>query len=190
MTVLVLGSSGLVGRRLVARLASGGTTVVAADVAPAPQTGDELPASVIHARVDTTRLDQLVDVVQRHEVSEVALLSYVMGPLMSPEHRDMLHACAVNVTGVVNVLEAARLAKVRRVVFFSSVATYGPQSLYGERMVAEDEILAPSSLYGRMKLLDESLCDRYGALYGLDVVRLRPSAILGPGSTIWPFGPS
>jgi nucleoside-diphosphate-sugar epimerase len=186
MTVLVLGSSGLVGRRLVARLAASGTAVVAADVAPVPETGERLPFNVTYERVDTTRLDQLLDVVQRHTVSEVALLSYIMGPLMSPEHRDILSACAVNVTGVANVLEAARLSTVRRVVFFSTVGTYGPQSLYGERLVNEDDVQAPTSMYGRMKLLDESLCERYGALYDLDVVRLRPSAILGPGSTIWP----
>jgi nucleoside-diphosphate-sugar epimerase len=186
MTVLVLGSGGLVGRRLVSRLAAGGTAVVAADVVPAPQTGEQLPFNVTYERVDTTRIDQVLDVMQRHTVSEVALLSYIMGPLMSPEHRDILQACAVNVTGVTNVLEAARLSGVRRVVFFSTVGTYGPQSLYGERQVNEDDVQAPTSLYGRMKLLNESLCERYGAMYGLDVVRLRPSAILGPGSTIWP----
>ena len=37
-----------------------------------------------------------------------------------------------------------------------------------------------------MKVLNESICDRYAALYGLEVVKVRPSSILGPGSTIWP----
>jgi UDP-glucose 4-epimerase len=116
----------------------------------------------------------------------VVLLSYIMGPLMSPQHSDILLACQVNVTGVTNVLEAARLSNVRRLLFFSTVGTYGPQRLYGERAVTEDELLAPSSMYGRMKLLNESICDRYTALYGLEIVKVRPSAILGPGSTIWP----
>jgi nucleoside-diphosphate-sugar epimerase len=75
---------------------------------------------------------------------------------------------------------------VRRVAFLSTVGTYGPQVMYGERPVTEDEILAPASMYGRMKALNESICDRYAALYGLEVVKVRPSSILGPGSTIWP----
>jgi hypothetical protein len=66
------------------------------------------------------------------------------------------------------------------------VGTYGPQSMYGERPVTEDEILAPGSMYGQMKALNESICDRYAARYDLEVVKIRPSSILGPGSSIWP----
>ncbi|MCU1615634.1 MAG: NAD(P)-dependent oxidoreductase [Frankiales bacterium] len=183
MSVLVLGSSGLVGRRLVARLAADGHPVVASDVVP--PVGGELPG-VVYSRADVTRLDRLISVAQEHDVTSIALLSYIMGPLMSPDHSDIPLACDVNVTGVTNVLEAARLAGVGRVVFLSTVGTYGPQRIYGDRPVAEDEILAPASMYGRMKALNESICDRYAALYGLEVVKVRPSSILGPGSTIWP----
>jgi nucleoside-diphosphate-sugar epimerase len=183
MSVLVLGSSGLVGRRLVARLAADGHTVIASDVAP--PVGGELPG-VTYVRADVTRLDRLLSVIKQHDVSRIALLSYIMGPLMSPEHSDIPLACEVNVGGVTSVLEAARLGGVGRVVFLSTVGTYGPQRLYGDRPVAEDEVLAPASMYGRMKALNESICDRYAALYGLEVVKVRPSSILGPGSTIWP----
>jgi nucleoside-diphosphate-sugar epimerase len=186
MSVLVLGSSGLVGRRLVKRLAADGGPVIACDVVhPNFVIEPEVPG-VTYEVADIARLDQLLNVMNKHDVTEVALLSYIMGPLMSPQHSDILLACRVNITGVTNVLEAARLSNVRRVIFFSTVGTYGPQSLYGERAVSEDEVLAPTSMYGRMKLLNESICDRYNSLYGLDVVKVRPSAILGPGSTIWP----
>ena len=185
MSVLVLGSSGLVGRRLIRQLADENKKVVACDVVH-PAGGRVEAAGVVYETADIARLDQVLDVMSKHDVTDVVLLSYIMGPLMSPQHHDILLACDVNVTGVTNVLEAARLRNVRRVLFFSTVGTYGPQRLYGERAVTEDEFLAPSSLYGRMKLLNESICDRYRALYDLDVVKVRPSAILGPGSTIWP----
>ncbi|MCW2525394.1 MAG: NAD-dependent epimerase/dehydratase, partial [Pseudonocardiales bacterium] len=183
MSVLVLGSSGLVGRRLVARLATEGRTVVACDVVgptAAPIAG------VSYVQVDITRLDRILSVIAEHQVEQIALLSYIMGPLMSPLHSDILLACDVNVSGVANVLEAARLGGVRRLAFLSTVGVYGPQEMYGDRTVVEDERLAPTSLYGRMKLLNESICDRYAALYGLEVVKVRPSSILGSGSTIWP----
>ncbi|MDT4931199.1 MAG: hypothetical protein QOF92_4066 [Pseudonocardiales bacterium] len=186
MSVLVLGSSGLVGRRLVKQLADEGKKVIACDVAhPNSPLRPEVPG-VTYETADIARLDQMLSLLNKHDVTEIALLSYIMGPLMSPQHSDILLACQVNITGVTNVLEAARLSSVRRVIFFSSVGTYGPQSLYGERPVTEDELLAPASMYGRMKLLNESICDRYTSLYGLEIVKVRPSAILGPGSTIWP----
>lgn len=141
---------------------------------------------VTYLRADISRIDQLLALLNDHDVSGIALLSYMMGQLMSPQFADILQACQVNVTGITSVLEAARLAGVRRIAFLSTVGTYGPQVMYGERPVTEDEILAPASMYGRMKALNESICDRYAALYGLEVVKVRPSSILGPGSTIWP----
>jgi nucleoside-diphosphate-sugar epimerase len=183
MSVLVLGSSGLVGRRLVSRLGAEGHAVVACDVTPPPAAP---VAGASYVRADISRIEQILAVLNEHDVSSVALLSYMMGQLMSPQFADILHACQVNITGVTNVLEAARLARVRRIAFLSTVGTYGPQAMYGERPVTEDEILAPASMYGRMKALNESICDRYAALYNLEVVKVRPSSILGPGSTIWP----
>jgi nucleoside-diphosphate-sugar epimerase len=183
MSVLVLGSSGLVGRSLVGRLAAAGHPVVAGDVRPSP-----LPpvAGVSYVHTDISRLDQVLALIEQHDVSGVVLLSYMMGQLMSPKFGDILQACQVNVTGVTNALEAARLLRVPRVVFLSTVGAYGPQAVYGERPVTEDELLAPTSMYGQMKALNESVCDRYAALYGLEVVKVRPSSILGPGSSIWP----
>ncbi len=186
MTVLVLGSSGLLGRRLVADLAGQGRDVVGCDVAAPPPGATVEADNVTYLSADITRLDQMIDVMRSHDVGEIALLSYIMGPLMSPEHRDILGACDVNVTGVTTVLEAARLSNVRRILFASTIGTYGPQSLYGDRMVTEDDAQAPKSMYGRMKVLNEAICERYEALYGLRIVRMRPSTILGPGSTIWP----
>jgi nucleoside-diphosphate-sugar epimerase len=184
VSVLVLGSSGLVGRRLVRQLVSEGNRVVACDVAP-PRTRIDDP-QLTYAAADVTRLDDIAGLIDDHTISDIALLSYVMGPLMNPQLSDILNTCAVNITGVTNVLEAARLGGVRRVVFLSTVGTYGPQSMYGERPVREDELLAPGSMYGKMEALNESICDRYAALYDLEVVKVRPSSILGPGSTIWP----
>ena len=97
---------------------------------------------------DISRLDQVLALVEQHDISGIALLSYMMGQLMSPKFGDILRACQVNVTGVTNVLEAARLLRVPRVVFMSTVGAYGPQAVYGDRAVAEDELLLPRACTG------------------------------------------
>jgi nucleoside-diphosphate-sugar epimerase len=181
MTVLVLGSSGLVGRKLTRRLLDEGHTVVAGDVAPPSEAVRDETEGAVHVRADMARLDQVLGVVKEHGVTRIALLSYIMGPLMSPAHTEILGALEVNVTGVTNVLEAARLSDARRVVFLSTVGTYGPPELYGDRPVNEDDILAPASMYGRMKALNESVADRYAS------PRAAPSGPPGCWSG-WPWG--
>ena len=96
MSVLVLGSSGLIGRSLVGRLAAAGHSVVACDVRPSP-----LPpvADVTYLSTDISRLHQVLALVEQHDISGIALLSYMMGQLMSPKFGDILRACQVNVTG-------------------------------------------------------------------------------------------
>jgi nucleoside-diphosphate-sugar epimerase len=84
--------------------------------------------------------------------------------------------CDVNVTGTLNVLEAAREAGVGRVMFAAS------SSAYGENPVPWIETLPPlpKSPYAATKLADEGLLRAYAASYGLDTVSLRYFNIFGP----------
>jgi nucleoside-diphosphate-sugar epimerase len=84
---------------------------------------------------------------------------------------------AVNVGGTKNVLDAARAAGVRRVVFLSSVEVFGVPAIVP---CPEDGPLAPLGEYGRNKIAAEALC-REAAAQGLEVVILRPPTIVGPG---------
>ncbi|NLE43153.1 MAG: NAD-dependent epimerase/dehydratase family protein [Chloroflexi bacterium] len=88
-----------------------------------------------------------------------------------------LFAHAVNVNGTLNVLEAARIAGVRRVVFASSAAVYGDHS-----ELPLNETLAPRCLspYAAQKLLGEAYCRAYHTSYGLPTVALRFFNVFGP----------
>jgi nucleoside-diphosphate-sugar epimerase len=84
---------------------------------------------------------------------------------------------AVNVSGTLNVLIAARDAGVSRLVMASS------SSLYGESAVLpkiESMVPAPISPYGLQKLAGESYCRLFHALYGLPTVALRYFNVFGP----------
>jgi nucleoside-diphosphate-sugar epimerase len=82
----------------------------------------------------------------------------------------------VNANGTLNVLEAAREARVRRVVFSASSSAYGTNSVpWIESMPP-----LPQSPYAATKLAGEGLLRAYSSSYGLDTASLRYFNIFGP----------
>lgn len=90
---------------------------------------------------------------------------------------DPVRTHAVNASGTVNVLEAARRAGARRVVIASSSAVYGD-----DETLPKVETLPPNPLspYALQKLESELYAARYEALYGLETVALRYFNVYGP----------
>lgn len=115
--------------------------------------------------------------------SLVTTAAYAAGNqgMMRSGDSDAEKAMAINVEGFRRTLEAARLAGIRRVVWAGSTVVYGPASLYGARRVDEDDARRPTTLYGLTKVLGEDVAQYYRDRYGMDVVGLRMSLLLGPG---------
>jgi UDP-glucose 4-epimerase len=90
---------------------------------------------------------------------------------------DPLLCNAVNVTGTLNLLVAARDAGVRSVVLASSSAVYGDDETLPKVEGREGRPLSP---YGASKLFDEKYGQAFHALHGLDVVALRYFNVFGP----------
>jgi UDP-glucose 4-epimerase len=84
---------------------------------------------------------------------------------------------AVTATGTLHVLDAARQAGVRRVVFAASASAYG---LPAGDVQQESDPLEPLSPYAAAKLAGEMYCRAFAATYGLETVRLRFFNIFGP----------
>lgn len=91
--------------------------------------------------------------------------------------RDPITTNDVNVTGTLNVLTAARDAKVRRLVFASSSSVYGDNPVLPKH---EGLVPAPLSPYAVSKLSGEQYCQVFTALYGFDTVILRYFNVFGP----------
>lgn len=83
----------------------------------------------------------------------------------------------VNATGTLNVLEAARVAKVRRVMFAASSAAYGDSETLPK---IEQMPVLPKSPYAANKVADEAMIRAWANSYGLDGVSLRYFNIFGP----------
>lgn len=105
-------------------------------------------------------------------VFHLAALPRVQDSIDDP---DLTHE--VNVTGTLNVLLAASRAKVRRLVFTSSAATYGDQD---KLPLSEDSEPTPKSPYGLHKHIGELYAKLWNSVYGLETVSLRYFNVYGP----------
>ena len=182
MKIMVVGSSGYIGRHVVKSLAAQGADVVAFDVLPAPAHWSQPGVPFIQGNM--ANLEEVMAAVVDHGVERIVALGYFMTPLLAPECRDLLNAARVNILGVTNLFEAARLAHLQRVVFASTVGTFGYQDGYGPEPISETtEARAPKSLYGLMKLLNNGLAERYTKTFGIQIVKVHSTAVIGPGNT-------
>ena len=96
---------------------------------------------------------------------------------------DPMTAHDVNVNGTINVLEAARRAGIKRVIFAASSASYGDNPVS-----PKVETMCPVSIspYAANKTAGESYMQAYAAAYGMETVSLRYFNVFGPRQD--PFG--
>lgn len=90
---------------------------------------------------------------------------------------DPVTAHDVNVNGTVNVLEAARAAGIKRVVFAASSSAYGNQPTSPKH---EGMVPSPISPYAANKICCEAYLQAYAAAYGMETVALRYFNVFGP----------
>lgn len=90
---------------------------------------------------------------------------------------DPVATNATNVDGFLQMLVAARDARVRRFVYAASSSAYGEQA---ETLKAEDRIGAPLSPYAVSKYVNELYAGVFGRAYGLETIGLRYFNVFGP----------
>lgn len=101
-------------------------------------------------------------------------LAASVGNTRSIEHP--IEDAEINVIGTLRVLQAARQAGIRKIVFSSSAGIFGELKTLPIR---EDHPVEPDSPYGATKLAAEKLCLTYSKLYGLEAICLRYFNVYG-----------
>jgi nucleoside-diphosphate-sugar epimerase len=182
LVTLVTGGNGWLPSHVVRRLAQAGETVVSYDLMDPDEYLREflgaVAARVVFESGDVTDRARLREVARRHGVTSLVSAAAIT-PRVDRERREPERIVDVNIGGVLNALEVAReLPDFRRFVQISSCAVFGDTS--GLTELDEDSPARSTNLYGITKLAGERLALRYGELFELDVIAIRPSNVYGP----------
>lgn len=170
--ILVTGAAGCIGAWVVARLAGAGRPVVALDRADDRRRlllamDENAVSSIPWETADITREGTLADAVRRHRARAIIHLAALLIPFCAA---DPVAGATVNVVGHAHVLEAARQAGIRNVVYASSVASLPAPDRQG-----------PNTLYGVYKLANEGVAGIYWQDWQVSSIGVRPHTVYGPG---------
>ena len=176
---LVTGGAGFIGSHLVERLLADGRSVTILD-----NFSTGRPDNLLHLR-DNRRLRVIqVDVADHAAIKpyfdgvewvfHIAALADIVPSIQRP--LDYHHA---NVDGTASVLEAARIAGVKRFIYAASSSCYGIPDVYP---TPETAPIRPQYPYALTKYLGEQYVLHWGQVYGLPVVSTRFFNVYGPRS--------
>jgi nucleoside-diphosphate-sugar epimerase len=176
MSILVLGGTGFIGPRAIRRLAARGEKVVCLDINPGTASFAGLEDRVTVVRGDVTQFEDVMRITLETRPDRILNLAYLLGGGEGNPHFTM----RLNILGMDNCFEVARLCGIKRVVYASSVAVSGLQRHFGERLVNEDDPKYGTSQYAVHKSFNEFQAEQYIKNYGMSITGVRPANVTGP----------
>ena len=176
MAVLVTGGTGFIGAQVARTLVERGVRPVIFDIRDRKNLLKGVEDKVTVVKGDLANYSHVFNVVKQYKVEEI----YHLGSMLSvSSDADPWSAFRVNAQGSMNVLEAARILGVKKVIFSSTLATYGLD--IGEEVIDDYTLQRPTLFYGCTKVFVELMGRFYKRKFGLDFRGVRYPAIIGPG---------
>lgn len=173
MKMVVTGGAGFIGSHLVNRLVSQGYEVHVIDNLTTGDPGRLHSEAILHVTdVGSEQTTTYIKLLKPDVVFHLAAQTDVQQAMKSPAAD-----ADVNLMGTLNVLEACRLAKVRKIVFASTSGVYG--NLPKETLTENDPV-SPVSFLALSKLMAEQYIRLYHYYFGLEYTILRYSSVYGP----------
>jgi UDP-glucose 4-epimerase len=176
---LITGGTGQIGGFLCEELLGDGHSVLCYDFKPNMENISSVAGRVSVIPGDVTDMGELLAAIKQNSVERIVHLAAMV--LLDSMKRPA-KAYSTNIIGTNNVLEAARLLDVERVVFASSVSVYGMPKTRREGIADEEDFPnPPPDPYSTSKLACELMGRYYRETYGLNLNSLRITAAWGPG---------
>ncbi|MEK7655137.1 MAG: NAD-dependent epimerase/dehydratase family protein [Patescibacteria group bacterium] len=170
-TYLVTGGAGFIGSHLVESLLADGHSVRILDnLVTGKRENISSGATLIEGDVG------YAEVVKSAANGVYGIFHLAAIPSVPLSVEDPVGTFRTNVMGTLHVLDAARLAGVKRVVATSSSAIYGDQLIPH----STDAVARPMSPYGVHKFMGEKWASMFSSIYGLQTVSLRHFNVYGP----------
>jgi nucleoside-diphosphate-sugar epimerase len=183
MACLITGGSGCVGSYLIRDLLNRGAKVINYDFSPNNRILQQVIepsalAELVSITGDVTDLPHLSRTIVDHNVDVIIHLASWQIPA---SNANPYMAERINIGGLLNVLEAARIHGIRKVIWSSSIAVFGTAAEYGNKPVPNNAHHRPQSVYGACKSFGEYILGYYADTYDMNVTGLRYTAIYGVG---------
>jgi UDP-glucuronate 4-epimerase len=188
--VIVTGAAGFIGSHLAGALIARGRSVLGIDNFDPAYSRQSKRQNIDRVRASTTGTASLFELVEadvcdrdrmsavfaQHRPGTLFHVAALAGVRRSIE--DPARYAAVNVDGLISVLDAARAAGCRTIIFASSSSVYGnnPKVPFAET----DSVEQPISPYAATKRAGELICHAYAHLFGLRIAAMRFFTVFGP----------
>ena len=171
-TILVTGSSGLIGYPLVKKLLNSEVYILGLD----PRELFEKNSQYTHLSNINLSKDKFIEVFEKYDVSDVIHTGGISGPMLFNDQPFKI--IKNNVFFTLNLIEACRVFnKINKVIFCSSISAYGDLL---EKNTDENFKFSPTNLYGASKASCDLILEKYFENYNLDILALRFSTVYGP----------
>jgi nucleoside-diphosphate-sugar epimerase len=177
MAILITGGSGLIGASLTRMMIESGEHPVVFDIAPVHPALRRLQSRFSYFQGSLDHLPELLNVIKTETIDTIFHLG---GMLSLPSERRPWASFQANVVGTFNVFEAARLEKVKEVLYTSTIATYSKD--IPSTVIDDFTLQRPTTMYGATKVFGELLGRVYARKYGIDFRGVRFPSVVGPGA--------
>lgn len=185
MPLLLTGGFGCIGSWIVKNVAERGDSIHVYDLTFEPKRLNQvmepklLDSIKFHAG-DVADFASLKGVVEKNGITEIIHLAGLQVPVC---RADPLRGAKVNVLGTLSVFETAKVLKeqVKRIVFASSAAVFGPPEDEHAPLLRDDASTTPTTHYGVYKAANEGNARIYFEENGINSVGIRPATVYGVG---------
>lgn len=178
MNILITGA-GLIGSNAARHAVDNGHKVVLFDLSP---NRDYIEKVVGKDKCDVVAADMrdmpaLLSALEKFNVDTLVATAGLIG---SRVQENSYTGATNNILGTINVLEASRLRKLKRVVYVSTFGAYDRTKIT-DSVIRETHPIGGHNLYATTKVCSEHLVHAYASMYDLDMIIIRPGGVFGRG---------